>query len=72
MTAVTEVTTVLATHHLEEIPPTATHAALLRDGQVLAAGPIGDVLVGAELSACFGMPIAVDHDEGRWRARAAG
>jgi iron complex transport system ATP-binding protein len=72
MTAVSEVTTVLATHHLEEIPPTATHAALLRDGRVLAAGPIGDVLVGAELSACFGMPIAVDRDEGRWRARAAG
>ena len=71
MTAVPEVTTVLATHHLEEIPPTATHAALLRDGQVLAAGPIGDVLVGAELSACFGMSIAVDHDDGRWRARAA-
>jgi iron complex transport system ATP-binding protein len=72
MTAVSEVTTVLATHHLEEIPPTATHAALLRDGRVLAAGPIGDVLVGAELSTCFGMPIAVDRDEGRWRARAAG
>ncbi len=71
MTAVTEVTTVLATHHLEEIPPTATHAALLRYGRVVASGPIDDVLVGAQLSDCFGMPIVVDHDDGRWRARAA-
>jgi len=71
MTAVTEVTMVLATHHLEEIPPTATHAALLRDGRVVTSGPIGDVLVGAQLSDCFGMPIVVDHDDGRWRARAA-
>jgi len=28
-------------------------------------------LVGAQLSDCFGMPIVVDHDDGRWRARAA-
>jgi iron complex transport system ATP-binding protein len=71
MTAVTETTTVLATHHLEEIPPTTTHAALLRAGRVVAAGLIADVLVDARLSDCFGMSIVVDHDAGRWRARAA-
>jgi iron complex transport system ATP-binding protein len=71
MTAVTGTTTVLATHHLEEIPPTTTHAGLLRDGCVVAAGPIGDVLVDTQLSACFAMPIVVDRDGGRWRARAA-
>jgi iron complex transport system ATP-binding protein len=71
MTAVTETTTVLATHHLEEIPLSTTHAALLRDGRVVAAGPIGEVLVAARLSACFRMPIVVDRDGGRWRARAA-
>jgi len=71
MTAVTETTTVLATHHLEEIPPTATHAALLRDGRVVAAGLIGVVLVDRRLSDCFARPIVVDHDAGRWRARAA-
>lgn len=72
MTAVTVTTTVLATHHLEEIPGTTTHAALLRDGRVLAAGLIGDVLIDDRLSDCFGMPIVVDRDGGRWRARAAG
>lgn len=71
MTAVTATTTVLATHHLEEIPAITTHAALLRDGRVVAAGSIDEVLVDAALSDCFGMPIAVDRDGGRWRARAA-
>jgi iron complex transport system ATP-binding protein len=72
MTGVIGTTTVLATHHLEEIPPTTTHAALLRDGRAVASGPIGDVLVDARLSDCFEMPIVVDRDGGRWRARAAG
>src|SRR5262249_56632801 len=31
-------TTILATHHLEEIPTTVTHAALVRDGRIAAAG----------------------------------
>jgi iron complex transport system ATP-binding protein len=71
MTAVTETTKVLATHHLEEIPPTTTHAALLREGRVVAAGQIGDVLLDGRLSECFGLSIVVDRDGGRWRARAA-
>ena len=32
---------VMVTHHLEEIPPGITHALLLRQGQVVAAGPGG-------------------------------
>ena len=32
--------TVLVSHHVEEIPPGFTHALLLRDGRVVAAGPI--------------------------------
>ena len=31
---------VLVTHHVEEIPPGFTHVLLLRDGRVVAAGPI--------------------------------
>jgi len=65
-------TGVLATHHLEEIPPTVTHAALLRDGRVVAAGAIDDVLADGPMAACFGMPIRVGHHQGRWTARAAG
>ena len=41
---------VLVTHHLEEVPPGFTHAMLLRDGGVVAPGPIGEVLTEDNLS----------------------
>jgi len=69
--AATGATGILATHHLEEIPPTTTHAALLRDGLVVAAGPIDDVLADDPMTACFDMPIRVEHRRGRWAALAA-
>lgn len=62
-------TTVLATHHLEEIPRTATHAALSRDGSLVALGAIEDVLADEPMSGCFGLPLAVDRHAGRWSAR---
>lgn len=65
------VTGVLATHHLEEIPPTTTHAALLRGGLVVASGSVEDVLADGPLTACFAMPIHVEHSRGRWTARVA-
>jgi iron complex transport system ATP-binding protein len=62
--------TVLVTHHVEEIPAGFTHALLLRDGRVLAQGPIDTVVVGVHLSACFGMELDVEHAaDGRWSAR---
>jgi iron complex transport system ATP-binding protein len=69
--AATGATGVLATHHLEEIPPTVTHAALLRDGRVVASGAIEDVLADGPMTACFDMPIRVEHRQGRWTARVA-
>ena len=36
--------TVLVSHHVEEIPPGFTHALLLREGRVVAAGPLEQVL----------------------------
>lgn len=65
-------TTVLATHHLEEIPTTTTHAALLRGGRAVAAGAIEAVLTRDLLSGCFGVDVEVTHLEGRWSARARG
>ena len=44
---------VLVTHHVEEIGPVFTHALLLRDGRVLAAGAKEAVLTGANLSRVF-------------------
>lgn len=64
-------TTLLATHHLEEVPPTVTHAALLREGSIVAAGPVTDVLADDPLSECYGMHVTVERRDGRWWARAA-
>lgn len=63
-------TTVTVTHHLEELPPSTTHALLLREGRVLAAGPVAATLTPEHLTACFGRPVRVTHDEGRWYARS--
>ncbi len=65
-------TSVLVTHHLEELPPTTTHALLLRSGEVVAAGPVADTLTAANVSACFGFPVAIESVDGRWFARSAG
>ncbi|RBQ18852.1 ABC transporter ATP-binding protein [Spongiactinospora rosea] len=65
-----ELTTVTVTHHLEEVPATTTHALLMREGRVLTAGAVGEVLTGAWLSECFGRPLALDRVEGRWYVRA--
>ena len=35
---------VLVTHHVEEIPTGITHAMLLKDGRIVAAGPLRDTL----------------------------
>jgi iron complex transport system ATP-binding protein len=65
-----DLTSVLVTHHLEEIPGSSTHAILLRDGQTLAAGAIRDILTSANLSACFGLHVECRYDGQRWSARA--
>ncbi|MGR0317776.1 ABC transporter ATP-binding protein [Agromyces sp. ZXT2-3] len=62
---------VMVTHHVEEIPAGFTHALLLADGQVRAAGPIAEALTSETLSETFGMPIELAEDDGRYAARAA-
>jgi iron complex transport system ATP-binding protein len=61
---------VFVTHHLEEIPTGMTHAALLRDGSMVASGPVDDVLTSSVVSDAFGIDVAVEHTDGRWLARA--
>jgi len=63
--------TVTVTHHPEEIPPSASHALLLADGRVSAAGPIESTLTGAALSECLGVGIEVARNGGRWAAMIA-
>jgi iron complex transport system ATP-binding protein len=65
-----ELTLVLVTHHLEEIPPETTHALLLREGRVVVEGLITETLTSGNLSTCFGLPVECRHDGERWAARA--
>jgi iron complex transport system ATP-binding protein len=62
---------VLVTHHVEEIPPGFDRALLLRQGTVVAQGPLHDVLTSSNLSATFDVPLAVTFASGRFTARAA-
>ena len=63
---------VMVTHHVEEIPPAFTHALLLADGRVHAAGPVRDVLTSDRLSTCFGVRLTLERRNGRWLAWSAG
>jgi iron complex transport system ATP-binding protein len=63
-------TMVLVTHHVEEVPRGFTHAMLLRRGSVVAAGKVDEVFTGEHLSRCFGLPLDVERQNGRWYARA--
>ena len=63
-------TLVLVTHHVEEIPPGFTHALLLREGGVVAQGPLAETVTGENLSKTFGLPLLVTHAGDRFTARA--
>ena len=62
---------VLVTHHTDEIPHGFTHGLLLREGEVLASGPIDETLTSANLSECFGLDLTLERRHGRWTARTA-
>jgi iron complex transport system ATP-binding protein len=61
---------VLVTHHLEEVPPGFTHAMLMRDGGVVASGPVEEVLTSGNLSETFGLALEVSVNSGRYTATA--
>ncbi|GAA2084475.1 ABC transporter ATP-binding protein [Pseudolysinimonas kribbensis] len=62
---------IMVTHHVEEIPPGFTHALLLADGRIRAAGPIAEILTEEHLSEAFGVPLVVaTSEDGRFSARA--
>jgi iron complex transport system ATP-binding protein len=63
-------TVVLVTHHLEELPRGVAEVVLLRAGRVVAAGVAHEVLADATVSACFGVPVTVTTEGGRYAARA--
>ncbi|MGW1025686.1 ABC transporter ATP-binding protein [Streptomyces sp. NPDC002577] len=66
-----ELAMVLVTHHLEELPASFGNALLLRKGSRVACGPAPSTLTSQHLSTCFGLPLTVSREGGRWQARLA-
>jgi len=62
--------TVIVTHHIEEIPVGTTHALLLREGIPIAQGEVQAVITSENLTIAYGLPISVQHEGGRFFARA--
>ena len=61
--------TVLVSHHVEEIPPGFTHILMLKQGRVVAAGPIPETLTEETLTETFGLPLQLVQQDGRYSAR---
>lgn len=61
----------MVTHHVEEIPVGFTHVLLMREGRIVAAGPVAETLTEGTLTETFGMPIVLSSEDGRYAARAA-
>lgn len=61
--------TVLVSHHVEEVPPGFTHVLMLREGRVVAAGPLVETMTDTNLSATFGLDLELEEEHGRYSAR---
>jgi len=62
--------TVLVTHHVEEIPTAFSHVLLLRQGRIVATGPVAETLTADALSETFGMALDLQTRDGRYFAHA--
>jgi iron complex transport system ATP-binding protein len=61
---------IMVTHHLEEIPVGFTHALVLTEGKIAAAGPINQTLTTDKLSQAYGLELEVVLVNGRFAVRA--
>lgn len=62
---------ILATHHVEEIPRSFTHAIVLKDGKVHVSGKIDDVITGEILSEAYGAECEVSRHKGKFYLRVS-
>jgi iron complex transport system ATP-binding protein len=66
-----QLSSVLVTHHLEELPESVTHALVIANGATVAFGAIDAALTSETITRAFDHPIEVHHHDGRWSARSA-
>jgi len=60
-------TTLVVTHHVEEIPRFVTNGLLLSGGRVIAKGPIEEAFTSETLSRTFGVPCRLERRGARMR-----
>lgn len=63
----TGLTTLMVTHHVEELSPKTNEVLLLRDGSVISCGRPDDVLRSSVISEAFGCQVTVGRSDGRWQ-----
>ncbi len=51
---------VVVTHHVDEIPISTTHCALMRDGKIISSGSLRETLTSDSLSECFGTSLLLE------------
>jgi len=57
---------VLVTHHTEEIPINFTHCLMIKNGTVIASGPIDEILTSENLSECYDTQVEITKKDCRW------
>ena len=58
----------LVTHHVEEIAASTSNVLLMKDGGILASGPVDEALTAENLSALYDLPVQLEQVRGRWFA----
>ena len=61
-------TSVLITHHVEEVAASTTDVLMVKDGTVLAAGPVAETMTSVNLSTLYDMEVTLNRIAGRWFA----
>jgi len=57
---------VMVTHHTEEIPTNFTHCLMIKNGAVVASGPIDEILTSENLSECYDTQVEITKKDNRW------
>ncbi|QEG22119.1 putative ABC transporter ATP-binding protein YlmA [Mariniblastus fucicola] len=64
-------TLVVVTHHVHEIPPEVSHLVLMKNGDVMQAGPKADLLCDETISELFDVPLKVVETDGYFQVLPA-
>lgn len=61
-------TTVLITHHVEEVAASTTDVLMVKDGRVMASGPVAEQMTAENLGTLYDMDVQLQRVAGRWFA----